>query len=363
MTEFIQLHILASYPPSNLNRDDLGRPKTAIMGGTQRLRISSQSLKRAWRQSEFLQSALAGHIGIRTKEMGNKVVAALTSGRTLSDVLSNSSKSPVRSPVTEKKAVEWAKIITEQFGKVSGADKAVKTEQIVHFNPEEINAIDMLLEQCIKSGNAPNKESLSLLRKDHTAADIAMFGRMFAKDPHYNTEAAVQVSHALTVHDVVIEDDYFTAVDDLNALETDAGSAHIGQFEFAAGLYYIYICINQDLLKENLMGDGALAQKAIAALTESCAKVPPAGKQASFASRAYASYILAERGSNQPRSLAVAYLTPVKGENLLASAITALEETRRKMDAVYGPCCRDARIMNAAAGEGSLSEILRFVSS
>jgi CRISPR system Cascade subunit CasC len=34
MSEFIQLHILASYPPSNLNRDDLGRPKTAVMGGT-----------------------------------------------------------------------------------------------------------------------------------------------------------------------------------------------------------------------------------------------------------------------------------------------------------------------------------------
>jgi CRISPR system Cascade subunit CasC len=33
MSEFIQLHILASYPPSNLNRDDLGRPKTAVMGG------------------------------------------------------------------------------------------------------------------------------------------------------------------------------------------------------------------------------------------------------------------------------------------------------------------------------------------
>jgi len=43
MGNFIQLHLLTSYPPSNLNRDDLGRPKTAIMGGKTRLRISSQS--------------------------------------------------------------------------------------------------------------------------------------------------------------------------------------------------------------------------------------------------------------------------------------------------------------------------------
>ena len=62
MSTFIQLHLLTSYPPSNLNRDDLGRPKTAIMGGKTRLRVSSQSLKRAWRTSDLFESALAGHM-------------------------------------------------------------------------------------------------------------------------------------------------------------------------------------------------------------------------------------------------------------------------------------------------------------
>ena len=70
MTRFIQLHLLVSYPPANLNRDDLGRPKTAKMGGVDRLRVSSQSLKRAWRTSELFQDALAGHIGTRTKLLG-----------------------------------------------------------------------------------------------------------------------------------------------------------------------------------------------------------------------------------------------------------------------------------------------------
>jgi len=127
MTEFIQLHVLASYPPSNLNRDDLGRPKTAIMGGTQRLRISSQSLKRAWRQSPFFQEALSGHIGIRTKEMGVKIAAALTTGKTLTDILYNTGKPPGRTPVPEKKAVEWAKSIAGQFGKLS--EKKIKTQK------------------------------------------------------------------------------------------------------------------------------------------------------------------------------------------------------------------------------------------
>ena len=73
MSEFIQLHLLTNYAPSNLNRDDLGRPKTAKMGGVDRLRISSQSLKRAWRTSEVFEKAKVGQLGIRTKKFGLEV--------------------------------------------------------------------------------------------------------------------------------------------------------------------------------------------------------------------------------------------------------------------------------------------------
>ena len=74
MNRFMQLHLLTSYPPSNLNRDDLGRPKTAEMGGATRLRISSQSLKRAWRTSQVFEEAAKGHVGTRTKEMGRRKI-------------------------------------------------------------------------------------------------------------------------------------------------------------------------------------------------------------------------------------------------------------------------------------------------
>lgn len=70
MSTFIQLHLLTSYPPSNLNRDELGRPKTAKMGGRDRLRVSSQSLKRAWRKSDLFKSAVGDYIGKNTKKMG-----------------------------------------------------------------------------------------------------------------------------------------------------------------------------------------------------------------------------------------------------------------------------------------------------
>ena len=46
---FIDVHILQTVPPSNINRDDTGSPKTAVYGGVTRARVSSQSWKHAMR--------------------------------------------------------------------------------------------------------------------------------------------------------------------------------------------------------------------------------------------------------------------------------------------------------------------------
>ena len=348
MSTFIQLHMLTSYPPSNLNRDDLGRPKTAIMGGKTRLRVSSQSMKRAWRTSDLFQSGLAGHVGTRTKKMGVEVYNALKA-----------------KGVAEGKAKTWAKQIAEVFGKAkkTNANKTLEEleiEQLAHFSPEEKTIIDTLVEKLVTSNTEPSSDDLKLLRKNHTAVDIAMFGRMLASSPAFNTEAAVQVAHAITIHEVAVEDDYFTAVDDLNNGEDDLGAAHIGETEFGAGLFYLYICVNRDLLEENL-GNKDLANNTLQALVETAAKVSPTGKQNSFASRAYSSYILAEKGEQQPRSLSVAFLKPVRGEDMLAKAIGEIENKRTNMEKVYGQCSEDKKIMNAETGAGSLEEIKTFV--
>jgi len=348
MSTFIQLHLLTSYPPSNLNRDDLGRPKTAIMGGKTRLRVSSQSLKRAWRTSDLFTEALKGHIGTRTKTMGVEVYNALKG-----------------KDVAEGNAKTWAKQVAEVFGKAKKANAAkpleeLEIEQLAHFSPEEKNAMFALADKLAASNSAPSADDLKLLQKNHSAADIAMFGRMLASSPAFNTEAAVQVAHAITVHDVAVEDDYFTAVDDLNSREEDLGAAHIGETEFGAGVFYHYICINRDLLEQNL-GEKELANKALAALVEAAAKVAPNGKQNSFASRAYASYILAEKGDQQPRSLSVAFLKPVRGEDILGKAIAEIETKRTNMEAAYGKCADATKTMNAETGAGSLDEIITFV--
>lgn len=353
MSRFIQLHLLTSYPPSNLNRDDLGRPKTAVMGGVSRLRVSSQSLKRAWRTSEGFTQALAGTIGTRTKNQGVRIYTDLLAGG-----------------ASKKAAKEWAQAIAKQFGALKKASKEegkelqdLEIEQLAHFSPEEISRIDSLVSQCIERNSAPSDDDLALLTKQHKAVDVALFGRMLASSPAFNCEAACQVAHAITVHKTQVEDDFFTAVDDLNSSEEDLGAGHMGETEFAAGLFYLYICIDRELLLNNLQGDQGLTGKTLKALITAATTVAPTGKQNSFASRARASYVLAEKGDQQPRSLSVAYLKAVSGTNMAETAIDSLTEQRDNMEKVYGPCADKYIVMDAYRGEGSLDALCEFVSA
>ncbi len=352
MSRFIQLHLLTAYPPANLNRDDQGSPKTAKMGGYDRLRISSQCLKRTWRTSDLFQAAMSDHLGTRTKLLGIDIYNRLIAGG-----------------IKEKDAKEWTKSIAGVFGALKKAEKDkpladFEIEQLVHISPAEQQMINVLTEKLIIEQRAPDADELKLLRLNEQAVDIALFGRMLASSPAFNIEAACQVAHAISVHPVVIEDDYFTAVDDLNNGLEDMGAAHIGETRFAAGLFYSYICINRELLVKNLDGNEELANKAISALTEAAVKVAPEGKQNSFASRAYASYVLAEKGDQQPRSLSVAFLKPInhhEHEDFIADSITAVIKQKDSFDKVYGACADTRYELNAPNEQGSLSELLDFV--
>ena len=340
MTQFIQLHFLTSYPPANLNRDDLGNPKTARLGGVERLRVSSQSLKRAWRTSEAFQKEFSGSIGTRTRRLGIEVFEALKA-----------------KGVAEKKAKDWAEEIAKEYGALR-KKAPLEIQQPVHVAPEERKTLDDLVSKLAEEKRGPSKEELDSLLHDHTAVDIAMFGRMLASKKEFNGEAAVQVAHAIGVHASAVEDDYFTAVDDLNRNGPEA--AYVGEAGFAAAVFYQYVCIDRDLLKKNLGNDEALTEKAIKALVKTALTVGPTGKQNSFASRAYAHYALVEKGTQQPRSLSLAFVRPVNGADYAQEAITALSTVRKNMDTVYGACSDAHEEFNVLTGQGSLEALLQF---
>jgi len=367
--------LLTAYPPSNLNRDDLGRPKTAVMGGKTRLRVSSQSLKRAWRTSELFEKLLDGHIGTRTRRLGKEIIiSGLPKDNPVSEVWANDILAVYGEPDDEPGMLKQLvfvspaeEMVLKNFLKEVKAVLSDKTacgeavQEILSLQAKRNEKTKAEDKKKITNQIVGKLRGLLLIAKITSAFDIAMFGRMLASSPVHNIEAAVQVAHAITVHEVAVEDDYFTAVDDLNRGKEDMGAGHIGETEFAAGVFYLYACINRDLLVKNLGGDKALADKALVTLVEATAKIAPSGKQNSFASRVRTSYMLAEKGSDQPRSLSVAFLKPVKGEDILSSAIIELEKRRDNFDKVYGPCYDAFKTMNAETGAGSLTDIMSFV--
>lgn len=370
MSRFIQLHVLTTYPASNLNRDDLGRPKTMSMGGCQRLRISSQSLKRAWRTSEYISGSLAEQFGQRTKEVGKYVYYALVNGVSFAESMKDDKATGDLKTLKQAAAVKISRAIAGVFAKNKKEYKAkddafnqkeflesLETEQMAHLNPVELNAVSELVEACRESGKEPEKEALGLLRKEGNAVDVSMFGRMLASNPEFNVEAAVQVAHAMTVHKGVVEDDFFTAVDDLN--REDAGAGHMGVSEFGAGVFYLYVCIDRELLKENLGGDADLCDRALQALVRAVVAVSPSGKQNSFASRAVASYCMAEKGDAHPRTLAEAFLKPVDGGEVLSTAIESLESLRESFNTMLG---EETETVVYGHGKKTLDDLCTFIS-
>ncbi len=250
MSRFLQLHYLTVYPLSNPNRDDQGRPKSASYGGAPRLRISSQALKRAARLSDAMQNDLKGHLGERTQRIGEVI----------RDTLEHEG-------VPDKKAAELAEKVTDVFGKIDETakkDKKIRTRQLAFISPEERETAIDLARRAAAGEDLPDLNALkkTVLRTADGAADVAMFGRMLADDPDFNREAAVQVSHALTTHRAQVEDDFYTAVDDLKRPSEDAGAGFVGEAGFGSGVFYIYACVDTALLKENLNGDSALAATA-----------------------------------------------------------------------------------------------------
>ncbi|CAN5545133.1 type I-E CRISPR-associated protein Cas7/Cse4/CasC [soil metagenome] len=350
MTTFLQLHLLTAYPASNLNRDDTGRPKTVFFGGKNRLRISSQSLKRSWRTSHVFSDRLGDNMGKRTQRLGDEIFEKLKGG------------------MDEEKAMAVTRQIAGKFGKPNDEKSENPTfiRQLAFVAPEERTAALALADKAL-GGADITKDIDGLLVKSDSAVDIAMFGRMLADSPAFNREAAVQVAHAMTTHGVDVEDDYYVAVDDLKTatdVDGDVGTSFIGVQEFGAGLFYLYACIDIDGLSRNLGGNASLARDGLASLIEAAATVSPTGKQNSYASRARASYILAERGTQQPRSLAAAFLRPVSGTDVLDESIRRLVSLRANMETVYGANADLTTEMRATpdTASGSLAAIQAFAS-
>lgn len=343
MSKFIQLHLLHAYGPNNLNRDDQGRPKSAVMCGVQRQRISSQCLKSWWRTSEVFRSTVGDAIGIRTREIGGEATAHL-----------------VGKGIDAKKAVAAARKITALWKSKENAAKAGDDEEgsrrssdtLFLFTRTEWDRAMALAEKLAADPKAEITHT-DLITGEDTAVDLALWGRMLAAAPEHNGTAACHVAHAITTHAVSIENDYFSARDDRPREGQGSGAAHIAAKQFGGGaVFYTYVCLDLGTLLTNLRGHQRLAELAIEALIRAAATVSPGGMQSTMAAQTMASYALVEIGDQQPRALHPAFAKPVRGGDLLGGSVKALESYRNAVASVYGETWRKALAIDTTGESG-----------
>ncbi len=346
----IELHILQSFAPSNLNRDDTGAPKDCDFGGVRRARISSQSLKRAMRRvfakDDLVPAALRA---TRTKRVIVRIADSLVaSGRTREDADALGA------------AVLAAGGIKSTDGEVGalmfiGRDEVDALADLALANAEQLLAAPAPEAVADKPRGRKGASGLPDLKGPVTAAlaksrsvDVALFGRMIAELPAGNVDASAQVAHAISTHRVEIDFDYYTAMDEL-ATPEETGAAMVDTVEFNAATYYRYAIVDVSSLGERLV-DADRVRLALDAFLRAAIIAEPTGKQNSFAAHNPPSYVLVVVREAGAWSLANAFLRPVRasGEgDLVDRSIEALEVYWGRLGRMYGN--RGLRFAGSAA--------------
>lgn len=281
---YIDIHVLQTVPPSCVNRDDTGSPKTARYGGVTRARVSSQAWKRAVRLM-FQDLLSVDQVGVRTK----KVVAMVAKE------INPNGPSPETLELADK-LLKAANLKIKDTEKGTGA--------LFFMSPGQAKALAQV-DPSLKEAELKKKCQEALMKAP--SVDLALFGRMVADDSSLNFEAACQVAHAISTHAVQNEFDYFTAVDDC-APEDNAGAGHLGTVEFNSATLYRYATVNAQALKEYLKDD---TPQAVRAFVEAFVRSMPTGKQNTFANRTIPDLVVVILREDQPVNFCSAFEKPV----------------------------------------------------
>ncbi|MFH1069492.1 MAG: type I-E CRISPR-associated protein Cas7/Cse4/CasC [Candidatus Glassbacteria bacterium] len=393
---FVQIHMLQSMPPGNLNRDETGQPKKCLFGGVTRGRISSQCLKRNIRLSPQFKEVFGDDLAVRTQYLPRMVADELKKGNLgvpgdeidkLMNALAGKFKGDDRD-TGDTPADGDEKDEPETLTSVGDEDG--KTSQLVFFPPPFAHSIAGLIAEFrksnraaydwfIKQGKKPSKEEKKALDKsikhfieeasiasNSLTVDIGLFGRMTTSDLVVNVEAACQVAHAISTHETFIESDYFTAMDDLKSsyasTQTEkSGAAYLGSGEtetyFNAAVYYKYLNFDVDALRKHLPTLSSKdAARVAGVLINAACYATPTGKQSGFAAHSIPELILVEvSNSKRPLSYANAFLQPVEGgtdRNLMTESAKAMKEYVEVIAAAFSPA--DMRRVLLAVGPASV---------
>ncbi|MFC9971252.1 type I-E CRISPR-associated protein Cas7/Cse4/CasC [Spirillospora sp. NPDC127200] len=350
----IELHLLQSFPTSNLNRDDVGQPKSVTFGGVTRGRISSQCLKRSARLLFPRYGLGADETGVRTKRL------LLATARLLDGVPgepADATKDVVREALRElgfeiddRNLTQYLFFLGREASQHLADYCTAGRDRLEKAAAERRKAAEAAEKGKAKSAAKPKKKpapgAAEVAAARHIlsagrAADIALFGRMIANNRDFNVDAASQVAHAISTHAVATEFDYFTAVDDLKAAEADedAGADMIGTVDFNAACYYRYANVDLAQLERNLgvrAADDDLVERVATAWIKAFAEATPSGKQNSMAAHTRPEALLAVVRRHSAWNLANAFLRPVEGTDIMGDSIDRMLRHFTQLNGFYG---------------------------
>lgn len=345
----VELHMIQSFPPSCLNRDDTNTPKDCMFGGVRRARVSSQCWKRAVRERFDDEAALNDTRAMRTKRLVDEVAKTLKErGREGDDV------ARVIEVALGGAGISLKEGRTEYLLFLPRA-AAVRIADVVETHFDELLSAAPDPDAKGKAAKTSKKDAVGAeLKKELEAAlygstmtpELALFGRMVADKPAVNIDAAAQVAHAISTNAVAPEFDFYTAVDDLKTNDEDAGADMMGTIGFSSPCFYRYSVLDTDQLAVNLAGgevdDEAreLAATSTAAFIRGMVKAIPRARQNSFAAHTLPAVVLVVvRDGGTPVSLANAFETPIRpsaDKGVVASSIEAMGRQWKALQAALG---------------------------
>ena len=337
----IEFHILQSFPVSCLNRDDVGAPKSAIIGGVERARVSSQCWKRAVRLSLH---DMGVQIADRTKLVVQKIAEqCVTLG------------------ATEEKGYECGRAVAAMLTKSVKDDKS---DTLFFISNAEAAAIAKACRKEDQTFSVPSDKEIKKLLKDHLntafdGLDIALFGRMVASAPELNIEAAASFAHAISTHKSTAEIDFFTAVDDLD--NEDQGAGHMGSLEFNSATYYRYVSLDLGQLAENLHSEELT--DAVSAFTKALFVAMPSARQSTMAAVCPWNYAIVTVRKGQ--GLQLPFNTPVRpksGEDMVSASIEALQKRFADVERMYGSLFGLKAKTEISTSSGSIDTLLAALS-
>lgn len=342
MSITIDFHALQTLPPSLINRDDTGAPKTAIFGGVPRQRVSSQSWKRAIRKDfeKKFPTYLRGYRTRRAIELLANSIQEL-----------DTSIEEVEATALSQKVFKAAgfKTVKRKTTK-KGAKAAEQKNDLEYPICLSVRQVKNLAKYAVNHREEEKftKKALKPLFAEDPSVDIAMFGRMVADAKDFNVDASVQVAHAIGVHESEPEFDFYTAVDDMVEADEEVGAAMMGTVQMMSSTLYRFATIDVDSLTKNL-GKQDVTAEAIKAFANSFITSLPTGKQNSFAHNSVPELVYVTVRDDRSISLVNAFEEPVVSENNQGRRKSAADRLAREAEQIqntYGFVPQAAFVMS-----------------